>query len=252
MWPGTFNHHLDIILPGFLRQLAESFQLRELRCIAGIGETAGTQTVAERKAHVVLLKNLADGFEVFVEHILLVILHHPFGKNRAAAAHDPGDTLAGQRHVLHQHAGVNGHVIDTLLGLFFDHFEHDLNVQIFHAANAVQRFIDGHGANGHRRSVDDGFADARNIAAGGKIHHRIRAILHGICELIQFFVDVRRSGGISDVGVDLAFGRDADAHGLQAAVIDIGRNDHAAARHLLANQFRRETFALGDDTPSHP
>ena len=33
--------------------------------------------------------------------------------------------LAVERNVLHQHAGVDGHVIDALLGLLFDDFEHE-------------------------------------------------------------------------------------------------------------------------------
>ena len=44
--------------------------------------------------------------------------------------------LGGQRNVLHQHAGVDGHVIHALLGLLFDDFEHHLAVEVFHAAHA--------------------------------------------------------------------------------------------------------------------
>ncbi len=98
-----------------------------------------------------LLENLADVVEVLVEQILLVILHHPLGQNRAAAADDAGDALGGQRNVLHQHAGVDGHVIHALLGLLLDHFQHHVDVQIFHAAHARQRFIDRHGADRHGR-----------------------------------------------------------------------------------------------------
>ncbi len=155
----TFDHDLHIVLPGFFGQFAERFELGELRGIAGIGQTAGAQAVAEGKAHIVFLENFADGVEVFVEQVLLVILHHPFGENRAAAADDAGNAVLGQRHILNQHARVNGHVIHALLGLLFDDFEHDLDVQIFHAADAIQRFVDGHRADGHRRGIDDGLPD---------------------------------------------------------------------------------------------
>src|SRR5262249_46471744 len=42
---------------------------------------------------------------------------------------------------------------------------------------------------------------------------------------------------------------DADAHRLEALLemLDVRRNDHAAARHLIADQFRRQVFALGDE-----
>ncbi len=55
---------------------------------------AGPQAVAQREADVVLLEDLADVFEVLVEEVLLVILHHPLGEDRAAAADDAGDALA--------------------------------------------------------------------------------------------------------------------------------------------------------------
>ncbi len=31
-----------------------------------------------------------------------------------------------------QHAGVNRHIIHALLGLLFDHFQHYINIEIFH------------------------------------------------------------------------------------------------------------------------
>ena len=79
MWPGTFDHHLHIVLPGDLGQLAQCLELGELRAIAGIGERARPQTVAQGERDVVLLENLADIFEVVVQEILFVILHHPLG-----------------------------------------------------------------------------------------------------------------------------------------------------------------------------
>ena len=46
---GAFDHHLAVVLPGDLRQLAEGFQLGKLCFIVGIGNRAGTQAISERK-----------------------------------------------------------------------------------------------------------------------------------------------------------------------------------------------------------
>ena len=43
----AFDHHLDVVLPGDLGQLAEGFQFAELRFIIGIGDRAGAQAVAQ-------------------------------------------------------------------------------------------------------------------------------------------------------------------------------------------------------------
>jgi len=43
---GALDHHLHIVLPGDLRQLAQSFELAELGGVIGIGDAAGTQAIA--------------------------------------------------------------------------------------------------------------------------------------------------------------------------------------------------------------
>ncbi len=50
-----------------------------------------------------------------------------------------------------QHAGVDGHVIHALRGLLLDHFQHDFGGEVFHAADARERLVDRHGADGDRR-----------------------------------------------------------------------------------------------------
>jgi hypothetical protein len=46
---GPFDHHLHIVLPGLLGQLAQRLQLRELRFVAGIGDAAGPQPSPSEK-----------------------------------------------------------------------------------------------------------------------------------------------------------------------------------------------------------
>src|SRR5271170_502395 len=70
--------------------------------------------------------------------------------------------------------------------------------------------------------------------------------MHGAMQLLQFFIYIRSGSGVADVGVDLAEKRHTDTHRFQIAVINIGGNDGAAARHFVAHQFRRKFFALGD------
>jgi hypothetical protein len=159
MWPGPSIITCTSYSQAFLGELAEHFQLGELRFVAGVGQAAGTQAVAERKAHVVLLENLADGVEILVEEILLLVEAHPLRHDGAAAADDAGDAVAHQRQKFAQHAGVDGHVIDALLGLLFDHFEHHRWRSGLRAAHARDRLVNRHGADGHGRGVDDGFAN---------------------------------------------------------------------------------------------
>ena len=243
---GAFDHHLNVVLPGFLGQFAQHFEFGELRFVAGVGDRAGPQAVAERKTYVVLLEHFADFVEVFVEKILFFVMLHPMSHKRATAANDTGDALAHERHVFAHDAGMDGHVIDTLLGLLFDDFEHQREGQVFRAPHAGNGFVDRNRAHGHGRRVNDGFADFRNIPAGREVHHRIRAVVDGVVQFLEFFVNVRAGRGISDVRVDFAFAGDANGHRLEVAVVYVRGNDHAPARDFAANQFRLQFFAPGD------
>src|ERR1700686_4114208 len=142
-----------------------------------------------------------------------------------------------------QHAGMDGHVVHALLGLLFNDFQHEAEGQVLWTTHAGNRFVDRDGANRNGRSINNGFADFGDVAAGGKVHHGVGAIMYGVVQLLQFFVNVGGRGRIADVGVDLAFAGDADAHGFQVAVVHIGGNNQAAASDFAADQFGVDLLA---------
>ena len=83
--------------------------------------------------------------------------------------------------------------------------------------------------------ADDGFANGGDVAAGGEIHHGVGSVVNGGVQLLEFFVDVGGDGGVADVGVDLAERLDADGHGLEFGMVDVGGDDHAAAGDFIAH-----------------
>ena len=56
-----------------------------------------------------------------------------------------------------------------------------------------------------------------------------------------------RHGGVADVGVDLHQEVAADDHRLELEVVDVGGNDRAAARDLVADELGRQPFAHRDE-----
>src|SRR5271157_3586930 len=236
---GAFDHDLHVMLPGLFRQLAESLQFGELSFVAGVGDTAGPQAIAQRKADVVFLENLAQVIEALVEKILFVVVSHPLREDGAATADDAGDAFRNQRQILNEHAGVNGHVVHALRRLLFDDFEHYFRVQVLDALDPRDGFIDRDRPDRHWRIAQNGLANLVNVAAGRKIHHRVGAIVHGGVQLFQFLVDLGSDGGVADVGVDLAERRYADRHGLEFGMVDVGGDDHAPASNFVAHQLGR-------------
>ena len=132
----------------------------------------------------------------------------------------------------------------------FHHVQHHLRRDVGGVIEVLDGLIDRHGADGHRRSVDDGLADGVDVAAGGQVHDGVGAEMNRHVELFQFLVDLARDGRIADVGVDLATDGDADAQRFQALLQmnGVGGDDHAAAGHLVADEFDVEILAVGDET----
>ena len=114
---GPFDHHLAVVRPGDLRQLAQGFQLGELRRIVGIGDRARAQAIAEGEAHVVRAADLADLLEMLVEEALAMVRQAPLGHDRTATRDDAGDAIDRERYVGETYAGVDGEVVNALLGL---------------------------------------------------------------------------------------------------------------------------------------
>ena len=110
--------------------------------------------------------------------------------------------------------------------------------QIFRALHPRQRFVYRHRPDRHRRRLNDRLADLRDVPARRQVHHRVRAVVHRVMQLLQLFVNVRRRRRVPDVRVDLALERHADAHRLQRFVMNVRRNDRPPARDLAAHQLR--------------
>ena len=124
MWPGPSTITWQPCAQAAAGQLAQGLQLGELGGVAGVGDRAGPQAVAQAPGHVVLPHDVAQVVEVRVERVLLAVGHHPLGDQRAAAADDAGDAVASSAcRYSQQDAGVDGHVVDALLGLVLDHVE---------------------------------------------------------------------------------------------------------------------------------
>ena len=218
MWPGPST--ITCVPRSWPRrgQLAQHVELGELGLVAGVGDRAGPQAVAQAPGDVVLPHDVAQVVEVRVERVLLAVGHHPLGDQRAAAADDAGHAVHRQVQVLEHHAAVDRHVVDALLRLVLDHVQKMLRPHVLDlAAQLFEHLVDRHRADRHGRGVDDRLANRVDVLAGREVHHRVGAEVDRRVQLLQLAVDVAGDGRVADVGVDLAAGRDADAHRLQPA-----------------------------------
>ncbi len=114
---GTFVHDLATFGPGAGGEFALDFEFAELSLVVGVGDGAGAQAVADGEGDVVSGADVADFVPMGVEEIFLVMGEAPFGHDRAAAADDTGHAAGGHGDEAQEDAGVDGEVIDALLGL---------------------------------------------------------------------------------------------------------------------------------------
>ncbi len=134
---------------------------------------------------------------------------------------------------------MDGEVIDPLLRLFDERVAINFPGQFLGAAaDFFQRLIDRHGADRHRRVANDPFARGMNVFAGTEVHHRVGAPFRRPTHFLDFFLDRRRHGAVADVGVDLYKEIATDDHRLGLRVIDVRRDDRAAASDFVAHEFR--------------
>ena len=165
----------------------------------------------------------------------------PFRQDRAASGDDAGDAVGGEMDVAEPHPGMDGEIVDALLGLLDQRVLVAFPVELDRiAVHLLQRLIDRHRADRHRRIADDPFARGVDVLAGGQVHHRVGAPADRPHHLLHLLLDRGGHGGVADIGVDLGEEVPADDHRLGFRVVDIGGDDGAAARHFSAHEFRRD------------
>ena len=238
---GTFVHDLHAFGPGAASEFALRFELAELGAVIGVGDGAGAQSVADGEADVVGGHDVADVVPVGVEEIFLMMREAPFRHDAAAARDDAGHARSGERDVTQEHAGVDGEVIDALLGLLDERVAEELPREVLgFAVHLLQRLVDGHGADGHGRIAQDPLAGGVDVFAGAEIHHGVGAPLGGPAHLFHLLLDRRRDGAVADIGVDLHEEIAADDHRLELGVIDVRGDDGAPGGDFLADEFGRD------------
>ena len=190
---GPLDHHLHVVAPRDLGELAQRAQLGELGGVVGVGDRARPQAAAQRESDVVGGHDLAQLFEMRVEEALLVVGEAPRRHDRATPADDAGDARGGERDEAQAHAGVDREVVDALLGLLDDRVAVDVPAEVLRpAVDLLERLVDGHRADRHGRVPQDPLAGRVDVAAGRQVHHGVGAPPGGPPQFLDLVVDRRR------------------------------------------------------------
>ena len=147
-----------------------------------------------------------------------------------------------------KNGSVDREVINPLFGLLDEGVTVEFPGEVFDATvDLFEGLVNGDGTDGDGRVANDPLAGGVDIFPGGEIHHRVGSPLGGPAHLLDFLIDGRGDGGVSDVGIDFDEKISPDNHGLDLGVVDVCRYDGPTAGNLGAHEFRRDE--LGDFSP---
>ena len=235
---GAFVHDLDAFGPGALGEFALHFEFAELGFVIGVGDGAGAEAVADAEADVVGGHDVADVVPMGVEEVFLVMGEAPLGHDAAATADDAGHAGGGHGDEAEEDTGVDGEVIDALLGLLDEGVAEEFPGEVFGlAVHFFERLINGHGADGHGRIPQDPFTGGVDVLAGGEVHDGVGTPLGGPAHFFDLFLDAGGDGAVPDVGVDLHEEVPANDHRLELGVIDVRRDDGAACGDFATDEL---------------
>jgi hypothetical protein len=178
----------------------------------------------------------------------MIMREAPLGENRTAARDDAGDALCGQRHVVQPYAGMDREIVNALFSLLDERVAVQFPRQLLGLTiDFLERLIDWHSADRHRRIAQNPLARLVNVLAGRKVHYRVGAPARRPRHLVDFLFDRRCDRRVSDVRVDLDVEAAADDHRLAFGVVDIRRNDRAPARYFVTHERRLDSLANRDE-----
>ncbi len=236
---GTLDEGLHVLVPGAGDEFPKRVKFGELGLVVGVGDAAGSQTVAEGDGHIVLGEDVADVVKMLVDKALLIVDEAPFTDDAAAAAHDAAETLVGQMHIFEAHAGVNGEVVHTLLALLNERVLEDFPRQVTHlAVHLLKGLVDRHRADGYRTVADDPLAGLVDVGAGREVHQGVAAPFAAPHGLVNLLLNGGGSGGVADVGVDFHEEVAPNDHRLALRVVDVGGQHGASGSNLVAHKLR--------------
>ena len=171
----------------------------------------------------------------------------PLGHDRPAARDDSRHALGRERNVGEPHPGVDREIVNALLGLLDERVAIDVPGQLLGlAADFLQRLVDRHRADGHRRVPENPLAGLVDVLAGREVHDRVGAPARRPRHLVDLLLDRGGDGRVADVGVDLHEELPADDHRLRLGVVDVRRNDRATPRDLVTDELGRHALAQRD------
>ena len=246
----ALDHDLNIVRPGTLRELTETYELLDLAYIGRIGETARTAGITERNGDIILLTDIEDLVEVLVERVLLAGHAHPCEHKAAATADDVhlplmlADLLDG----LLGDTTVQSHEVDTVLRMQTDDIEEILRGQGIEVTLVVDdAVVDRHRTDHRRTLLTELLTERLCISMAGKIHDGLCTHTNSTHYLLHLEIIILHVSRHTEVYVDLRPKHRADTLRIQTGMVLVCADRDLTLGHQLTKLLLRHMLLLCDD-----
>ena len=186
---------------------------------------------------------------MLVVGVLLPRHHHPGEHERPAARDDVHEApvvahALGDRTV---HTAVQRHEVHAVLSVHAQHVEPLGGRDVAQGLAVVHHgVVDGHRADDGGALRGQLAAERPRVAIGGEVHDALGAHAHRVGDLLHLHVEVAPVAARAEVHVDLGAQREADAVGIEARMVHVGR-DHRLALGDECAQVGDVDALLGGD-----
>ena len=175
----SFVHDLDVLGPRACGQETLSHEFGKLCFVVGIEDGARTEAVTNGQRNVVFSTDIQNIVPMFVGEVLLVVVDVPLGMDGSTTRDDT--SLAMDRHgdISQQDTGMDGEVVNTLLGLLNQGFPEDFPREVF--GNTIHLFkclINRDSSDWNGRVAHDPFTSLANVHTSTQIHEGVSTPEH--------------------------------------------------------------------------
>src|SRR3972149_286857 len=174
----SLYHDLDVFFPCLQCQLAKYLQLCKLCLVTCISKTARSQAIAKAQTYIISPAYLKYTVKVCVQRVLLIMISHPLGHDRSAAAYDPHMTLCRHRQELMQKSAMQGHEVYTLFCLNLNYIEQVIYGKLMNLIYPFKYLIDRDSPQRYRTVLYHRLTDLMDIFPCTQIHYGIRPVFY--------------------------------------------------------------------------
>ena len=247
--PRPLDHHLDIVVPGALCQLAQRHQFRDLGNIPGVLDASRTAGIPKTNGHIIFLTDIQKFIIPLVKWIFISRQLHP-GKNDRTAA---GNNIRMAQMLLETvccgtvDPAVDRHKINPVLCVHLNYIHPLIRCDILQCLVIINhRIVDWHCPDHRRTLVNQLSPEFLRISIRTQIHDRLSPHIHSGLYLPHLYIQIQAVTACSQIYIDLCLQPVSNTIGFETFVILVCRDRNLSFGNQIHQNILVHSFVFTD------